>query len=127
MPLTTAGINWFATALMNSGPPTFFDNGHAYIGVGDSSSAFAIGQTDLQGSNKVRVGMDATYPSVATATVTFQATFGSAVANWAWAEWAVFNASSSGTMVSRKVESNGTKSSGQSWVFQVQLALQIGS
>ena len=128
MALTNAGRNFIAAAIMNNGPPTWFDNSNAYIGVGDSTTAFAADQTDLQAaSNKVRVGMDSTYPTISTNVLTFQATFESGVGNFDWEEWAVFNASSAGTMLCRKVEDNGTKSSGQTWVFQVQLTISIGS
>lgn len=128
MALTNAGRNFIAAAIMNNGPPTFFDNSNAYIGVGDSTTAFSADQTDLQAaSNKVRVGMDSTYPTISTNVLTFQSTFGTGVGNFDWKEWAVFNASSSGTMLCRKVEDNGTKTSGQTWVFQVQLTISIGS
>ncbi len=42
---------------------TAFDNGNAYLGVGDSSTAAAATQTDLvAATNKHREAMDATYP-----------------------------------------------------------------
>src|SRR5271154_6153221 len=48
---------------------TAFDNTNAYIGVGDSSTAAAATQTDLQASaNKLRKAMDATYPQHADGT-----------------------------------------------------------
>lgn len=109
---------------------TYFNNGNAYIGVGDSSTAEAATQTDLQAAtNKLRVAMDATYPqhtdatTSGAATITFRATFGSAQANYAWAEWGVFNGSSGGRMLNRKVQSLGTKASGATWVFTVTLTL----
>lgn len=109
---------------------TYFDNTNAYIGVGDSTTAAAATQTDLQAaSNKLRNGMNSTYPlhtdgtSSAAASFTMQATFASADANFAWAEWGIFNASSGGRMLSRKVDALGTKSSGSSWVFTVTLSL----
>lgn len=102
----------------------YFSNANAYIGVGDSSTAAAAGQTDLQASsNKLRKAMDATYPIVATNTCKFQSTFGTSDANFAWAEWAVFNASSSGRMLNRAVASLGTKASGATWTFLVTLSL----
>lgn len=128
MPLTNAGRDFIAAAIINSGPPTFFTNANAHIGVGDSSNVFAASQTDLQASsNKVRVGMDSSFPTIAANVLTFQATFGTAVGNFAWNEWGVFNAASAGVMFDRKVESNGVKTSGQIWVFQVQLTILIGS
>lgn len=121
--LTTAGITALWTLLIGGGGTTF-SNANAYLGVGDSNTAAAIGQTDLQAaSNKLRKAMDATYPTVATDTITFKATFGTSDANWAWQEWAVFNASTSGTMLNRKVASLGTKTSAGSWVLTVTITL----
>ena len=121
--LTTAGITALWTLLIGGGGTTF-SNANAYLGVGDSSTAAAVGQTDLQAaSNKLRKAMDATYPTVATDTITFKATFGTSDANWAWQEWATFNASSSGTMLNRKVASLGTKTSAGSWVLTVTITL----
>lgn len=109
---------------------TFFNNGNAHIGVGDSTTAAAATQTDLQAaSNKLRKAMDATYPThtdgttSGAATITFRATFGSSDANFAWQEWAVFNGSSGGRMLNRKVESWGTKVAGSSWTFTVTITL----
>ena len=102
--------------------PTKFDNSNSYIGVGDSTTAFAASQTDLQAAtNKLRKAMDATYPSGGSNVITFRSTFGTSDANYAWQEWGVFNASSAGTMLSRKVESLGTKTSAQTWQFTATL------
>lgn len=101
---------------------TAFNNANAHIGVGDSTTAFAVGQTDLQAAtNKLRKAMDATYPSGATNVLTFRSTFATGDANFAWQEWGVFNASSAGTMLNRKVESLGTKTNTQTWQFTVTL------
>lgn len=101
---------------------TAFNNANAHIGVGDSTTAHAVGQTDLQAAtNKLRKAMDATYPSGATNVLTFRSTFGTSDANFAWQEWGVFNASSGGTMLNRKVESLGTKTNTQTWQFTVTL------
>lgn len=97
---------------------TVFSAANANIGVGDSSSSTTSGMTDLQaGSNKLRKGMDATYPSLSGQTMSWKATFGSSEANFAWNEAAIFNASSAGTMLCRATGSFGTKSSGTSWQF----------
>lgn len=94
------------------------DTSTGYLGVGDSSTAFSTAQTDLQAaSNKLRKQM--TTASAASADMTFVTTFGSSEANFAWAELAGFNASSSGTMLFRKVASHGTKASGDSWTLTV--------
>lgn len=127
MPLTNAGRDFLAGAATGA-QTTHFDNANAKIGVGDSSTAFAVTQTDLQATtNKLRKAMDASYPTTSGNVLTFQATYGTAEANWAWNEWGVFNAASGGVMLSRKVEYNGTKLSGQTWVFQVQLTVNIGA
>ena len=129
--LVTAGITAMLNLLIGAGG-TAFNNANAYLGVGDSTTAAAIGQTDLQAAtNKLRKAMDATYPShtdgtgSGAATVTFRATFGSSDANFAWQEWIVANSPTAGTgrALNRKVESLGTKASGTTWVFTVTLTL----
>lgn len=110
---------------------TAFDNTNAYLGVGDSTTAAADTQTDLQAAtNKLRKAMDATYPqhtdSTGTAsskTITYKSTFATGDANFAWQEWGVFNASSAGRMLNRKVESLGTKTSAATWALTVSLSL----
>lgn len=115
-----------ATALwtkLTGGAGTVFDNANAYTGVGDSTTAAAAGQTDLQAAtNKLRKAMDATYPQVSTNTCVFRSTYGASDANFVWNEWAIFNASSAGTMLNRKVESLGTKTTG-SWQLTLTLSL----
>lgn len=109
---------------------TYFDNSNAHIGVGDSTTTAAATQTDLQAAtNKARKAMDSTYPqhtdgtSSGSATITFKATFGTSDANFAWQEWGLFNASSGGRMLNRKVESLGTKTSAASWAFTITVTL----
>lgn len=109
---------------------TFFNNGNAYIGVGDSSTAFAATQTDLQASsNKVRKAMESSYPAHSDGTtsgaadIEFQAVFGTSDANFAWAEWGIFNGSSGGRMLNRKAASMGTKTSAATWTVTATLSL----
>jgi len=109
--LVTAGITLLLNLLIGAGG-TVYSNANAYLGVGDSTTAAAIGQTDLQAAtNKFRKAMDATYPQVASNVVTFRATFATGEANFSIQEQATFNASSSGTMLNRKVTDLGTKTS----------------
>lgn len=127
MSLTNAGRDFIAAAIMNDGPPDFFDSG-AYIGVGDSTDAFDAADTDLQASsNKLRKAMEATYPSRAGNVLTFRSLFGTGDANWHWQEWAVFNAAAAGVMLNRKVEDLGTKASSQSWLLTTTITVTIGS
>lgn len=110
---------------------TAFDNGNAHVGVGDSTTAAVDNQTDLQApSNKWRKAQDATYPqhtdsttSNGAKTITYKSTFATGDANFAWQEWGVFNASSAGRMLNRKVESLGTKTSAATWALTVTLSL----
>lgn len=117
---------------------TYYNNGNAYISVGDSTTAAADTQTELQAAtNRTRVGMDATYPlhtdSTGTAgskSIAFRSTYGTAVANYAWQEWGIFNGAGTGgppttggRMLNRKVESLGTKTSAATWVLTITLSL----
>jgi hypothetical protein len=124
MALTNAGTNLIASLLVGAGG-TPFNNGNAYIGVGDSSTAFSATQTDLQASsNKYRQVMDVSFPTIASNVLVFQITVNTSNANFAWNEWGVFNASTSGTMLNRVVESLGTKANTQSWQFNVTITVQ---
>ena len=125
MPLTNAGRDFIAQAIVGSG--TVFNNTNARIGVGDGVAAFDSMQTDLQGANKFRKEMDSGYPQVAGNQITFKATFAGDEANFPWQEWGIFNAASGGTMLNRLVEYNGTKLAGQTWIFQTTLTIQIGT
>lgn len=114
--LVNAGIN-LLTSLLAGGGGTAFSNANAYLGVGDDDTAAAAGQTDLiADTNKLRKGMNDTYPTYGSGQeIVFQSDFLGNEANFAWKEFAAFNASSSGTMLNRKVQDEGTKSSGQVW------------
>lgn len=120
---------------------TYFNNGNAMIGVGDSATAEANTQTDLQAvtgsTHRQFKAQDATYPlhtdttgTVGSQTITFRSTFASAEANFAWAEWVIANWSSAtttllttGRILNRKVAANGTKASGASWQFTVTITI----
>lgn len=110
---------------------TYFNNANAYIGVGDSTTAAADTQTDLQAAtNKLRRVQDATYPlhtdttgTAGSKSITYRSTFATGDANWAWQEWGLFNAASAGRMLNRKVESLGTKTSSATWVITITLSL----
>ena len=113
--VTAAAVNVMAPALIGAAY-TAFNNANARLGVGTSTTAHAIGQTDLLGTS-FRKAMDAGFPTNSSGTLTFKATFGTTEANFAWNEWGVFNAGSGGTMLNRKVQSLGTKPSSEQWVL----------
>jgi hypothetical protein len=99
-----------------------FNNAGTQIGVGDSNTAAAATQTDLQAAtNKTYKAMDSGYPASTSQKATFKASFASGEANHAWNEWVV-KQSTSGKCLNRKVESLGTKSGG-TWVLQVDVTL----
>jgi hypothetical protein len=127
MPLTNAGRNFIAKAII-ADSPTPFDNTNAYLGAGDSTTAFDVSHTDLQASsNKVRKAMEAGYPQRSTNVLTFRALFGTGEANFAWNEWALFNAAAAGEMLCRKVEALGTKANTQSWQLTAQITVAVGA
>lgn len=123
--LVNGGTNIMLTLLTGTG--TAFTNAVAALGVGDSSSAFGATQTNLQGTtvttDRIRKAMNATFPSVAAAVATFQATFATTDANFVWNEWAIFNnvTDASGTMLNRSVANLGTKTSASAWQLTVTL------
>lgn len=125
MAITNAGAILAAQCLMNDSATSAFLNGtNAHLGVGDTNTAFSAAHTDLQAaSNKVRKAMESGYPTRSSGALTFRSLFGTSEANFAWAEWGVFNASSAGTMFSRKVESLGTKTNTQSWQLTATITL----
>ncbi len=106
---------------------TAFTNTNSQIGIGDSNTAPAAGQTDLQGvANKTYKAMNAGYPTApAGGQVQFQATFGSADANYAWNEFVIKN-SASGICLNRSTNGGtgfGTKVAGTTWVVTATLTL----
>jgi len=115
--LTNAGGALMEDLLMGAGG-TVFSNANSYIGVGDSTTAVSAAHTDLQAAtNKLRVAMDATFPSRSGQQITWRSTYSTSQANWTWNEMAPFNASSGGTMFARAlVGSPFTKTSALSVV-----------
>lgn len=125
MPLTNAGRDFIA-GLITGHEATVFNNANARLGVGDGTTAFDVTQTDLQGANKFRKAMDSGFPTRLANVLTFKTTVLGAEANFSWQEWGVFNAASGGVMLNRKVEDNGAKISGQTWVFEVDITVNVG-
>ena len=124
MALTTQGLMYIAQAI--TGQVALFDNSNARIGVGNGTGAFSTSQTDLQGTARFRKGMDSGYPIVTPPSITFRSTFTPGEANFAWNEWGIFNAATGGVMLSRAVESNGTKLNNQTWIIEVDVTFTLG-
>lgn len=123
MPGTTACATAVMAPALIGAAYTAFNNANAHLGVGNGTTVWSAAHTDLQGGSKTRKAMDATFPTNSSGTLTFKATFGTSEGNHAWDEWGVFNASSSGTMLSRKVQALGTKPSSEQWVLSVTIVV----
>jgi hypothetical protein len=122
--LLNEGIDRLLDLLIAAGG-TSFNNANAYIGVGDTATAAAASQTELLGTqnaaNRFYKAMNATFPSRASETVTWQSDFATGEANFHWQEWTIAagatTASGSGFLVgttnlNRKAEDLGTNASG---------------
>jgi len=101
---------------------TPLNNANGRIGIGDSTTAAAKGQTDLQAAtNKIYLVQDPGYPVLAAAVITFEITADGTEANYAWKEFLLCDGSP-GTAWARFVQTlNGgvAKVSGQSWTLQI--------
>jgi hypothetical protein len=95
------------------------------IGVGDSSTAAAYTQTDLQAATNKYYQLCGSAPTISTGstppTLVFTATFGTGVANYAWNEFVTDEGTASNATaavavcLNRGVATMGTKASGQTW------------
>lgn len=121
--LLNEGIQEIWDLVIAAGGTTAYNNANADIGVGDSSTAEAATQTDLSAAtNKLFKGMNATFPSRSSQTVSWQSDFLTGEANYAWAEWSVRNGNTRNKNLNRKVQSLGTKASG-TWTLTAQVTL----
>jgi len=126
--MLNSGINeiWGLITGIQSGTNRLFNNANAKIGVGDSATAAAATQTDLQAAtNKTYKGQEAGFPTVGTQKVTFKSSFGTAEANYAWNEWVVKSVEAvtpTNICLNRKVESLGTKTIG-TWTLEISITL----
>lgn len=118
-----AGITLLLQLLGATASPTAFSSAASSMGIGDSATAAVATQTNLlAASNKQYNVMDSTYPTVVNQTITWQATFASADANFAWQEYVINNATNgAGTSLNRIVTSKGTKAVGETWILQIQI------
>ena len=111
--LLNEGINEFFT-LVCSASGTKFDNTNAQTGVGDSTVAEAVTQTDLQAAtNKAYVGMMAGFPTYGTdQKAIWKSSYDGNTANYAWQEFVVRNGATALKDICRKVSAQGNKASG---------------
>jgi hypothetical protein len=115
-----ANLVW---TLLCSGVGTFFTNGNARVGVGDSNSAEAQDQIGLLGANQLYKNMDSGYPQYGSGRqAVFRGTYMETEAVWDWNEWTVDNGSVGQVNINRKVQSIGTKPNTEIWRLVVTLA-----
>jgi hypothetical protein len=131
--LTTAGLTRL-TSLLTGGGGQALTATSGRLGVGNSSTAAAVGQTDLQAAagaaNRWFMPLDNATPTVAAGVVTLRATFATGDANFVWAEWGVdigtptvaASAVVNATLLNRAVQALGTKASG-SWVLTTTITI----
>jgi hypothetical protein len=104
--IVNTGKNFLASAVINSSASPF-----TYMAIGTNTTAAAVGDTSL-GSELVRQAF--TSSSVASNVVTLVTTYAAGTGTGALTEAGIFNASSSGTMLSRIVFSAINKGSADS-------------
>lgn len=124
MALTNA-FRDFLGEKVTGGTGALYDATTGYLGVGDSTTAFAASQTDLvAATNKLRKQCSSCSDN-GSGVITAVTSFGSAEANYAWQEFALFNASSAGTMMQRVVSAQGTKTAGQVWQLTETITISV--
>lgn len=123
--LLSEGIGEMLDLLAGLGSPAAYSNANAYIGVGDSTTAAAAGQTGLQATtNKAYAAMADGYPVRSGTTVTWRAVFGANDGNFSWQEFTVANGNSDASQnINRAVSNQGTKVAGQIWTIDVAITL----
>jgi hypothetical protein len=138
--LVTVGLARI-TNLITGGGGQAFNNAQGTCGVGNVSTAAAVGDTTLgaNGASAYYQGLDATFPSTSNGVINAQSTFASGNANFAWNEWcwatgvgsitpgassgSIYGTGASFTMLNHKIASLGTKGSGAAWVFSTSTTL----
>lgn len=101
---------------------TALDASNARVCVGDGTTAAAVGQTDLQGTNKLRKLVDEA-PTVSGNQAFFWATFGTSEANFDWQEAGLANAAAGATLVNRFTQNFGTKTNLLQWTLTITVTL----
>jgi len=128
MALTDAGLTQVVRAIGGE-TPTFFNNTNSAIAIGTSSTAFSAGQTALVAETGRR-SMEATFPSRTNLVVVYKSIFATTDGNNASTvnEWGILNSTTTGgTLLSRKVENLGVKSSAQSWTVTCTISYVLGT
>ncbi|MBN1244782.1 hypothetical protein JXA31_04235 [Candidatus Bathyarchaeota archaeon] len=115
------GLQNLIEIICGIGTATLYNNANARLGVGSDATSATATQTDLLDASPTWKAMDVTYPQRSGQTAEWRATFGTGDANEAWNEYAVDNGATAHKLLNRKVESKGTKSSGETWTLSLQI------
>lgn len=110
------------TATNGSWSVTVLDVNNLTLNGSTGNGTWTSGGSIATGS-RVRRPMVATFPSRTSQTLNFQGSFGALEANYVWAEWGLFCAAPTNTMVSRRVQALGTKVNPNVWTLTAHLAL----
>lgn len=121
------GRDIIADALIGGGTYDAYNNTNMKLAVGDSDTAYAASQTDLQGSSTVRLDMESGSPSRSSNVISFEAIADGSTANFEWKEWGIVNASTGGEMLCRFTQALGTKASGTTWNASGDLTIVLPS
>ncbi|MGM0409180.1 MAG: hypothetical protein ACQEQF_00340 [Bacillota bacterium] len=128
MPLLNDGRDLLTSLAVNSG--TALDNTNAQLNIGNGTTAVSASQSSLQGTSTAVANMDSDYPLIdpdndgSNNKLRFKATFGDTEANFGWEEWGVSNGTK---FLNRLVDTQGTKISGTTWIFEVDITIIIGT
>jgi hypothetical protein len=123
-----------ADAISGGTSYTKFNNANSYLGVGNSATAYAAAQTNLQAAgagSALRKAMDATYPQRTANALVYRSTFSTSDANFAWNEWGLFNGAGAGDpptgaeMLNRLASSLGTKTAAATWILEVTITITL--
>ena len=134
--LVTVGLNALTARLATAAQ--VWDNTHVGLAVGDSATADAVGDTDMvAATNKYYQAMDATFPTQANGVLTFKATYGPGIAEWAWNEYGATVNTGTATVMAGATTKNanytllnrkapaalGTKGAGTTWAFTMTITI----
>ena len=121
--LCNEGINDLWKLVCGTGGAQF-SNALANLIVGTGSGAAAATDAEATFTAGVKKAMESGFPTYGTSQkATWKSSYGSGDANQAWNEFGVLNAASSGDLLNRKVSSQGTKTSGQTWELSLEITL----
>lgn len=121
--LVNEGINEMWLLVGGTGA-TLYNNANAQLVVGTSTTGENASNTYASFSGAVTKGMDTTFPTTGSnQKIIFRSTYASGEANQAWNEFGCRNGSSRNKLLNRKVSSQGTKQSGQTWELTLEITL----